>query len=227
MIDLAPVAVAPTDHAGRNAAGSDRKQAAVEPEPTPEEPPEIAETPPEPEPEKPVETVDIKPEPITEPELALLPPPKPIIEQPSKSRSRKRKRPRRKSGIASPALPARPSAADRKADRAAAPMPGASARNSNALPNWQSQLMSQTRTLQAISGARRAAIAAPCDVAFSVDRSGGVHQRPRCRAAPARQLLDREALSTDPTRAARCRRRRRRLRGTQIAIVVPIRYNMR
>ena len=97
MVDLAPVAV------------SSNTMNDVPPGPQQQE----AE--PEPEPEKPIEKIELPPDPQAEPVVAVTPPPKPV-EKP------KEKKPKQK--LAS--LASAPSRADQRADRAAAPMPGAS-----------------------------------------------------------------------------------------------------
>ncbi len=135
MIDLAPEAVAPTTTPTEMPPDVVESKL-VEPEPEPE-----------PEPLKPV--VELPPDPAPQPELtAALPPPKPVEK---KVERKKRER------VASVARA--PSAADIKADRAAAPMPGANARDPQAMPNWTSQLVSRLRASQALSiggaGARR------------------------------------------------------------------------
>ena len=122
------------------------------------------------------------------------------------------------------ALPARPSTAERKADRAAAPAPGASARNSNALPNWKSQLVARLERYKRYPAeaqlARRTRRCPTC-----------LQRRPRRRRAscahPAQfglGLLD-EATLALVERAAPLPPPPAEIAGAQIAIVVPIRYN--
>lgn len=203
-IDLAPMAVAPQT--------------------TPTEvPPDVVESKqqiePEPEPEKPVETAEVEPLPTPEPELAMLPPPKPPeLEKPVEEKKEVKKK--RRHSVAS----AR-SAADRKAERAAAPMPGAAARNDRALPNWTSQLVARLERYkrypaEAQSRGDRGVVR----LAFSVDRGGGVHHVRIIRSSGS-QLLDRETLAM-VQRAAPLPPPPEGL-GSQVAIVVPIRYNIR
>lgn len=203
MVDLAPVAVAPTT--------------------TPTEmPPDIvesklAEPAPEPEPEpEPPKQVELPPDPAPQPELtAVLPPPKP-----PEKKVEKKKSPQRTASIARAT-----STADNRSDRAAAPMPGASARNSNAMPNWTSQLVSRLeRHKRYPSEAQSRGETGVVRLAFSVDRGGGVHNV-RIVGSSGSSLLDRETLSL-VARASPLPAPPTELSGSQIAVVVPIRYNM-
>jgi protein TonB len=202
MLDLAPEAVAPTT--------------------TPTEmPPDVVESKlvepePEPEPESPEPVVELPPDPAPEPELtAALPPPKPVEK---KVAQRKRER------VASVARA--PSAADIKADRAAAPMPGAAARDPNAMPNWTSQLVSRLeRHKRYPSEAQARGETGVVRLAFSVDRSGGVHNA-RIVKSSGSSILDRETLSL-VERASPMPAPPPEIAGGQIPIVVPIRYNTR
>lgn len=202
MIDLAPIAVAPTT--------------------TPNEMPpdqvesKLVEPAPEPEPEPPKPQVELPPDPAPEPELtAALPPPKP-----PEKKIEKKKTPKRVASIARA-----PSVADRKADRAAAPMPGAS-RDSNALPNWTSQLVSRLERYKRYpSEAQSRGETGVVRLAFSVDRSGGVHDV-RIVGSSGSRVLDTETLSL-VERAAPLPEPPPELAGRNIPVVVPIRYNMR
>ena len=204
MIDLAPVAVAPVT--------------------TPTEmPPDIVEsklierTPePEPEPEKPKQ-IELPPDPTPKPELTAVPPPP----KPPEKKVEKKKPRQRDASLARAA-----STADNRSDRAAAPMPGASARDSNAMPNWTSQLVSRLeRHKRYPSEAQSRGETGVVRLAFSVDRGGGVHNV-RIVGSSGSSLLDRETLSL-VERAAPLPAPPSELSGAQIAVVVPIRYNMR
>jgi len=191
MIELAPIAVAPE----------------TTPNDTP--PDQVAsraseETPPE----KPVEKTEITPEPAIQPDLSLLPPPKPI-EKP------KDKQPKKKS------LASAPSAADQKAERAAAPVPGASSQNPNALPNWKSQLVAQIERHKRFSGNDRGIV----QVAFGVDRGGGIHN-PRVVASSGSITLDHDAIAW-LERSAPLPAPPPEMSGNMISISVPLRYNYR
>ena len=69
-----------------------------------------------------------------------------------------------------------PSTAEQKADRAAAPSRGASSHNPNALPNWKSELVARLeRAKRYPSEAQSRGEQGVSQLAFSVDRGGGVH----------------------------------------------------
>lgn len=202
MIDLAPVAVAPT------VVPNDMPPDVVESklvEPTPE---------PEPEPEKPVEKVELPPDPTPLPELtAALPPPKPPEKKPEK------KKPRQNTASLARAA----SSADKRAERAAAPALGANARDSNAIPNWRSQLVARLeRNKRYPAEAQARGETGTVQLAFTVDRNGGAHSVRLVRSSGS-VALDRETL-TLIDRAAPFPPPPPELGGGQIAIVVPIRY---
>jgi protein TonB len=218
MIDLAPVAIAPKTTPVDTPPDTVESKQQIEPDPTPDEPPEVSEI--EPEPEKPVEKVDIKPAPAAEPELAMLPPPKPSIEKPVEKEHVKKKRHRVST------LARSPSAADRKAEHAAAPMPGAAARNSNALPDWKSRLIAQIirhkhYPPEAMSRGDQGSVR----VSFSVDRQGSVH-RARIVRSSGSQLLDRDALAW-LQRSQPLPPPPPSVSGTSFSFEVPLRYTLR
>jgi protein TonB len=203
MIDLAPVAVAPT----------------IIPN---EMPPDIvesklAEPTPEPEPEKPIEKIEMPPDPAPQPELtAVPPPPKPVEKKVEKKKPKQRERTMARAA----------SSADNLAERSAAPMPGAVARDSNAIPNWTSQLVSRLERYKRYpSDAQSRGDTGVVRLAFSVDRSGGVHSV-RIVGSSGSSVLDRETLSL-VERASPLPAPPSEMSGSQIAVVVPIRYNMR
>lgn len=197
MLELAPVAAAPE----------------ITPTEVPPDTVQSAEAEPEPEPSKPIEKVEIPPEPPTpEPELAMLPPPKP--EPPKET-----KKPEKKRSIARAAA-----TADKRAERASTPAPGAGSRDPFALPSWKSQLVSQLeRHKRYPSDARGDQGVA--QLAFSVDRSGGVHHARIVRSSGS-SALDQATLAL-VARAAPLPPPPPEVSGSQIAIVVPIRYNVR
>lgn len=200
MIDLAPVPVAPST--------------------TPTEvPPDVvqsAEAEPEPEPPKPIEKVEIPPPPpAPEPQLAMLPPPKPV-EQPKEHKPKQKER----------SVARATSTAEQRAERAAAPMAGAGARDSNALPSWKSALVAQLeRHKRYPSEAQARGEHGVAQLAFSIDRSGGVHNARIVRSSGS-NILDDATLSL-VARAAPLPPPPPDVPGSQIAIVVPIRYNTR
>jgi protein TonB len=168
---------------------------------------------PESQPEKPIEKVEAPVAPQAE--LQITPPPKPLEKT-------KENKPKQKHA----SLASAPSPAENKAERAAAPMPGASAHNPDALPNWKSQLVARLeRYKQYPSQAQSRGEQGVAQLAFSVDRSGGVHH-PRIVRSSGSSLLD-EATLALVERAAPLPPPPPEITGAQIAIVVPIRYNMR
>lgn len=196
-IDLAPVPVAPS--VTRNDMPPDQVLSRAEE--------------PEPEPPKSIEKIEVPPAPASEPQLAVLPPPKPIEKPKEEKPKQKRRR-----------LASAPSAAEHRAERAAAPLPGASSRDPDALPNWKSQLVARLERYKRYpSEAQSRGEQGVAQLAFSVDRGGGVHDA-RIVHSSGSSLLDRETLALieraqplPPPPAAAA--------GAQIAVVVPIRYN--
>ena len=189
------------------------------PETTPNEippGPQQQEAKPEPEPEKPLEKkLELPPDPKAEPLQAVPPPPK-VVETP------REKKPKQKHA----SLASAPSSADTKSERAAAPMPGANSQNSNALPNWKSQLVAQLeRNKRYPSEAQSRGEQGVAQLAFSVDRSGGVHSAHIVRSSGS-SLLDQATLEM-VARAAPLPPPPPEITGSQIPISVPIRYNMR
>ena len=200
MIDLAPVAVAPTT--------------------TPTElPPDQVESKlvePTFEPETPKQLIELPPDPAPQPELTATPPPKPPEKKVEKKKPRQR----------DASLARAPSTADIKADRAAAPMPGASARDSDAVPNWKSRLVAQIdRSKRYPAEAQSRGEQGVAQVAFSVDRGGGVHNARVVRSSGS-SILDRDALAW-LDRAQPLPPPPAEMMGAQIPLSVPLRYNLR
>ena len=197
MIELAPLPVAP--------------------EITPTEvPPDTVlskEAEPEPEPPKPVEKVEIPTAPQAE--MEMVPPPK-LLEK------KIEKKPKQKH----PSVNSAPSTAEHKAERAAAPAPGAASHNPNAVPNWKSALVARLeRAKRYPAEAQSRGEQGVAQLAFSVDRSGGVHGA-RIVHSSGSSLLDAATLAM-VERAAPLPPPPPEIAGAQIAISVPIRYNMR
>lgn len=200
MVDLAPFAVAPKTVP--NDMPPDQVASRAE-EPQPE--PELV---------KPIEKVELPP-PDVKPEVVLPPPPK-AVEKPVENKPKQKKK----------SIAQAPSAAPQQADRAAAPMPGASSRDSDAMPNWRSQLVSRLdRYKRYPSEAQSRGEGGVAQLAFSVDRSGGVHNARIVRSSGS-SLLDHETLAMIE-RAQPLPPPPPEVSGSQIAIVVPIRYNAR
>ena len=123
-------------------------------------------------------------------------------------------------------LASAPSSAEQRAERAAAPAPGASARDANALPNWRSLLVATLeRNKRYPAQAQERGEHGTAELAFSVDRHGGVH-RARILRSSGSSLLDSETLAM-LERAAPLPPPPVELGGGEISIVVPIRYNIR
>lgn len=196
MIDLAPIPVAPSI-VPTEAPPDQVESKLVEPQP-------------EPEPEKPIEKVELPPDLAPKPELTAAPPPKPLEKKVEK------KKPKRMASLAR-----MPSAADNKADHAAAPLPGASARDSNAQANWNAQLYAQIARHKYFSGSESGTVR----VAFSIDRNGGVHNA-RVLASSGSSVLDREALSLIQ-RSQPLPPPPPEVPGAQIPKVLPVQYNIR
>ena len=177
--------------------------------------PQQAEVEPEPDPVKPVEKIELPPDPQAEPIVAVTPPPKPI-EKP------KEKKPKQLHA----SLASAPTNADQRAERAAAPAPGASSRDANAAPNWKSLLVATLeRNKRYPSEAQSRGEHGVAELAFSVDRRGGVHNARIARSSGS-GALDRETLAMI-ARAAPLPPPPPEVGGAEIAIVVPIRYNIR
>jgi periplasmic protein TonB len=194
MVDLAPLPVAP--------------------EVTPNElPPDTVlskQAEPEPEPEKPLSKVELQPEPkavVTLPAEKLKP-----VEKPKEKNKPKQKQ---------ASVTSAPSTAENRAERTAAPMPGASSRNPDALRNWQSRLVAQIERHKRFDGSDRGLVR----VAFSVDRSGGVHHA-RVVASSGSAVLDRDALAW-LARSQPLPPPPPDISGAMIPITVPLRYNYR
>jgi periplasmic protein TonB len=190
----------------------------VAPETTPNEippGPQQQEAEPEPEPEKPLEKkLELPPDPKAEPLQAVIPPPK--VEKPPE------KKPKQKHA----SLPSAPSSAGTRSERAAAPMPGANSHNPNAVPNWKSQLVAQLeRNKRYPSEAQSRGEQGVTQLAFSVDRGGGVHNARIVRSSGS-SALDQATLAM-VQRAAPLPPPPPEITGSQIPISVPIRYSAR
>jgi len=197
-IDLAPVPVAPEIKPTELPPGPQQTNAEPQPDPV-----------------KPVEKIELPPEPKAEPVLAVTPPPKPIDKP-------KEKKPKQLHA----SLASAPTNAEQKAEQAAAPSPGASARDSNALPNWKSLLVATLeRNKRYPADAEARGDRGVAELAFGVDRRGGVHH-PRIVRSSGSSALDRETLAM-VERAAPLPPPPAEIAGAEISIVVPIRYNMR
>jgi len=156
-----------------------------------------------------VETPQEEPPPPP-PEVSVEPPKPPPPKPPEKKKVAK--------------LTTAPAPAEHRAPVAAAPAPGAS--GSNAVPNWKSQLVSVLeRNKRYPSEARSRGDQGVAQVAFSVDRSGGVHNV-RITRSSGSSILDGETVAL-VQRVSPLPPPPAEMGGSQIAIAVPIRYNVR
>jgi len=221
-IELAPLPVAPETKPSEAPPGPQQSEAEPPPEPEPVKPVEKAElealpepktkAKPEPKPEKPLAKLELPTD------LAVTPPPRP--KEKEKAQEKKKPHHRRAS------LESAPSAAERKAERAAAPAPGAASHNPRAVPSWKSALVAQLeRSKRYPAEARARGEQGTAELAFSVDRRGGVHHARIIRSSGS-PLLDRETLAMIE-RAAPLPPPPPEMSGAQISIAVPIRYNIR
>lgn len=168
---------------------------------------------PAPQPQKPVGPDEIKPTPAKDAELTVAPPKPP--EKPQQKPARKQA-----------SLTSTPSAFEHKAERTAAPAPGARSHNSNALPNWKSALVSHLERYKRYpSQAQARGETGVAQLAFNVDRSGGVHNARIVRSSGS-SALDSATLDL-VARAQPLPPPPPEIHGTQIPIVVPIRYSVR
>ncbi|MBV9558149.1 MAG: energy transducer TonB [Pseudolabrys sp.] len=157
-----------------------------------------------------VETPQEEPPPPPPTDVSVEPPKPPPPKPPEKKKVAK--------------LTTAPAPAEHRAPVAAAPAPGAS--GSNAVPNWKSQLVSVLeRNKRYPSEARARGDQGVAQVAFSVDRSGGVHNV-RITRSSGSSALDSETLSL-VQRVSPLPPPPAEMGGGQIAIAVPIRYSVR
>jgi protein TonB len=228
LIDLAPVAAAPVAPPSEVAPGPQQTQSPPEPQPEPK--PEKTERPDEPTvtgdvkptPEQPVEKTEPPPMPLpplpqthTVLQDVVMPPPRPT------EKIKERKRRQRLADLTS-----EPTRTERKAVHAMAPAPGAAAHNPNAVPHWKTALVARLERYKRYPAEAQArGEQGVAQLAFSVDRSGGVHHARILRSSGS-SLLDRATLAL-VARAQPLPPPPPEVRGAQIAIVVPIRYNMR
>jgi periplasmic protein TonB len=167
---------------------------------------------PEPQPDKPIEKIELPPDPQAEPVVAM-PPPKPI-EKP------KENKPKQKHA----SLASAPTRVEQQADRPAAPMPGLSSRSSDAVPNWKTQLVAKLERAKRYPSEARGE-QGTAQLAFSVDRQGGVHNA-RITHSSGSSALDHETLALIQ-RAQPLPPPPPEMQGAQIPVVVPIRYSAR
>ncbi|MEJ2378464.1 MAG: energy transducer TonB, partial [Pseudolabrys sp.] len=113
-----------------------------------------------------------------------------------------------------------------KAARATAPHAGARRHNPNAVPRWKTALVLRLQRYKRYPAAAQArGVQGVARLAFSVDRSGHVHHAHIARSSGS-SLLDRATMQLI-ARAQPLPPPPPEVHGAQIAIVVPIRYNLR
>ena len=145
-------------------------------------------------------------------ELPVMPPPKPVAKPKQKPKQKRA------------SLASAPSTAEKKAERAAGPTPGASSPNPNAMLGWKSALVAQLERHKRYPSDAKGA-AGVSQLAFSVDRHGGVHNARIVRSSGS-SALDQATLALI-TRAQPLPSPPPEIQGAQIAVVVPIRYSIR
>jgi protein TonB len=119
-----------------------------------------------------------------------------------------------------------PSPSPRQARRAVARAPGPTANDPEALPNWKSSLLARLERYKRYpSQAQARGEEGVAQLAFSVDRSGGVHHARIVRSSGS-ALLDRATLDLIE-RAQPLPPPPPELARDNIAVVVPIRYHIR
>lgn len=234
LIDLAAAPDAPTVVPSQLPPGPPQPQAQAQP--TPEKKIVKADVAPKPEmpfnkpeskpmPERPVEK-PLQAEPVPAPQkaamLAMLPPPRPPIKAQSHERRHAESKPKPSRASSASA----PSAAERRARRTAALSPGVTRHDSDALPNWKSRLLARLERYKRYPPeAQQRGEEGVAQLAFSIDRSGGVHNA-RIVHSSGSPLLDRATLAL-VQRAQPLPPPPADLGGGRISIVVPIRYNIR
>ena len=197
LIELTPVPVAPDATPSRLPPGPQRPEA-------------------QPEPDQPntVEKADIKTETVKEAEL-------PAMKSKPAEKPNEKKLVQRQASLASA-----PSTAQQRAERAAARAPGSVSHNPDAVPNWKSALVARLERYKRYPPeAQSRAETGVTQLAFSVDRSGGVHHA-RVVHSSGSNVLDREAVAL-AERASPMPPPPAEITGAQIPIEVPIRYNAR
>jgi protein TonB len=212
LVTLALLPAAPTAPPAEVAPGPQQTQAAPASEPEKPAVTNDVTPPPEQQPKK-IETVTAPPLPVLRD--VVLPPPKPA-EKPEAHKPRHRQA----------RLTSAPTRTERKAARAMAPAPDAQTGDPRALPNWKSALLARLERYKRYPAEAQArGEHGVAQLAFSVDRHGGVHHARILRSSGS-SLLDRATLGL-LARAQPLPPPPREMHGSQIAIVVPIRYNIR
>ncbi len=197
MIELASVPVAPNVTQSQIAPGPQQPEA----RPEPDQP-------------KTVEKAEIKTELVKQAEL-------PATQTKPLDKPAEKKLIQKQASLASA-----PSTAQQRAERAAARAPGSVSHNPDAVPNWKSALVARLERYKRYPPeAQSRSETGVTQLAFSVDRSGGVHHAHVVRSSGS-NVLDREAVAL-AERASPMPPPPAEIIGAQIPIEVPIRYNAR
>jgi protein TonB len=155
--------------------------------------------------------------------LPVLPPVRPL-RQPAKPTQHETERhaPRERHASLSTAAPQ----ARHRSPHAQTAAPGPVSHDPDAVPNWRSRLVAQIERYKSYpDAAKERGDQGEAEVAFSVDRQGGVH-RVRLVRGTGNALLDRDALAW-VVRAAPLPPPPPDIAGALIPIVVPLRYHLR
>ncbi len=231
LVDLAPAPAAPAKKKSALPPGPQQPQVQAQPksEPKPEFKPEPESEPTQP---KPIEKAEITPEPPKPAEQPFdakpvpTPDAMPTVMPPPRPTERPRHAKRRHPHASRASLASAPSTAAHHAARPAAPALGAARHDSNAVPNWKSRLLAQLERYKRYPDeAQRRGEHGVAQLAFNVDRLGGVHDIRILRSSGS-SLLDRATLAL-AHRAAPLPPPPSDLTGQRIPIVVPIRYSIR
>jgi periplasmic protein TonB len=182
-----------------------------------------------PQPEPPVDKIAPTPAPVPLPPPAethtvlqdvAIPPPRPA-EQIRKQKIREQKH---RQQLAK--LTPEPTQRRHRASRAMAPRAGAQAHDPNAVPRWKTALVMRLQHYKRYPAeAQERGVQGVAQLAFSVDRSGHVHHARIVRSSGS-SLLDHATMQLI-ARAQPLPPPPPEVHGTEIAIVVPIRYNLR
>lgn len=212
LVDFAPAPAAPAVTPTALPHGPPRPQQAAAAQVTPKSVPQkqISDEP-SPAPQK-SKTVELKPAPAQTTDILPLP-------RPTQIRKTEKAAPRR------PSRASAPSPSLHQARRAVARAPGASTPDPAALPNWKSSLLARLERYKrypAEAQARREEGVA--QLAFSVDRSGGVHHVRIVRTSGS-ALLDHATLEL-VERAQPLPPPPPELGRNSVSVVVPIRYHI-
>ena len=172
----------------------------------------------------PVEKIEPPMPPVETPPLAETPPAQTDVVLPPPRPPQRTAEPKHRRKLAD--LNSAPPKIEHSATRAVAPASGAASHDPNAVPQWKTALVTRLERYKRYpSEAQARGDEGVAQLAFTVDRSGGVHNARIVRSSGS-SLLDRATLDLI-ARAQPLPAPPPDIRGSQIAIVVPINYNLR